>query len=398
MTAEHVGQFIGLLAALLLLPPFVERFTKLPQALTVISMGVVAGPIGFGIIGQTETIIILSTVGIISIFLHAGLDVELRAFRASWRETLESLLLVICLTAGIGYALFSFLGASATVSTLLATALVIPSASIILHGIASYGLQQEDAKWVKLTTITLEVSGLLAVFVLLNLHDLRTFYVGLAALIGAITFTPLIFRLLHSLVFVHTKGAEFPAVFLLALLAGYLTETIGVHYMFGSFFVGVILMWSIERARRLEIGGIPLLEEQEGLRAEFNKEKEGLLNTVGQFTRLFGPFFFFNVGLTLPGEAFSFGAAGLGAGAFVIVTLLRVMLSAVHRKIHHKEAWDNAVTMALLLSPTLVFTLVLAQLMLDAGFITPILYGALVTYGLLSLLVPLGALRGAKRR
>jgi hypothetical protein len=121
--------FIGLLFALFLLPKILQRF-RIPSAITSLCMG--AGATAMGWLIHDPTVNLLSTLGIVTLFLFAGLEIdadELKqfAYPLALHAAIWSVLAVITAL------LFAkVLGESARVSALLALAVVKPSNGLIL--------------------------------------------------------------------------------------------------------------------------------------------------------------------------------------------------------------------------------------------------------------------------
>jgi len=66
--------YVGLLFGLFILPHVLQR-VRVPTAITSFVLGG-ACALGFGLFTQDHTIALLSTLGIVALFLFAGLDVE----------------------------------------------------------------------------------------------------------------------------------------------------------------------------------------------------------------------------------------------------------------------------------------------------------------------------------
>src|SRR5688572_15164773 len=64
-----------LIVGLFIVARVLERF-RLPAAVTCVGLGAVMS-MGFGLFREDQTIPVLSTLGIVTLFLHAGLDVDL---------------------------------------------------------------------------------------------------------------------------------------------------------------------------------------------------------------------------------------------------------------------------------------------------------------------------------
>ena len=73
-TISQELQYVLLLFVLFVLPRVLQRY-RVPSAVTCVILGAAAG-IGFGLFRGDAAVSLLSTLGIVSLFLFAGLDVE----------------------------------------------------------------------------------------------------------------------------------------------------------------------------------------------------------------------------------------------------------------------------------------------------------------------------------
>ncbi|OYV72901.1 MAG: hypothetical protein B7Z74_04760, partial [Deltaproteobacteria bacterium 21-66-5] len=69
--------YVALLFALFVVPRVLQRF-RLPSAVTSVALGALAG-LGLGLFESDPTVRLLATLGIVALFLFAGLDVEFNA-------------------------------------------------------------------------------------------------------------------------------------------------------------------------------------------------------------------------------------------------------------------------------------------------------------------------------
>jgi hypothetical protein len=90
----------------------------------------------------------------------------------------------------------------------------------------------------------------------------------------------------------------------------------------------------------------------------------------------------------VPGEALSFEALGLGVLLTLVVLPLRIALVWLQRRAMFGESFRSSLRVSLALSPTLVFTLVLAGIMRERFEVPAVLYGALLLYAALNTLLP----------
>jgi Kef-type K+ transport system membrane component KefB len=193
---------------------------------------------------------------------------------------------------------------------------------------------------------------------------------GLAAVIAIL---PLIFRGFAATIAKYAPHSEFAFLLMLAVVCGYATRELGVYYLVGAFVVG----WAAGRFRE----GTPKAASEE------------LFRSVELFASFFVPFYFFAAGLHLKPENFSPVALLYGAIFLAVGVPVRVFAVVLHRRLVIRETASHSWRIGLSLSPTLVFCLVLAEIMRDDHGIPPEIYGGLVIYALASSMVPLLMLR-----
>jgi hypothetical protein len=68
---------------------------------------------------------------------------------------------------------------------------------------------------------------------------------------------------------------------------------------------------------------------------------------------------------------------------------VRIGAIVSHRVVHLREGWLEAVRVAMPLSPTLIFTMVLAGILRENFALPASVYGGLLVYAVLTTLVPL---------
>ena len=122
---------------------------------------------------------------------------------------------------------------------------------------------------------------------------------------------------------------------------------------------------------------------------------ERLLVGIELFASFFIPFYFFKAGLHLEPEAFGWRAILLGLAFTAVTVPLRVGLVVGFRRLVLAEAPRDGLRVGLSLVPTLVFTLVLADILKEQHAISPHLFGALVVFALVNTVLPGLLLRAA---
>lgn len=358
--------FLGLIFALIVIPRALQRF-RLPAPLSSFGLGMLAARLLGGAL-HDPTLALLSTLGISSLFLFAGLDVEVQELWRGRRPLVSHLLLQSLLVAGAVWYAVNSLGQPWTVALLAALALLTPSTGFILEALPALGLDADERFWVSIKAVGGEILALGIAFVVLQSGSTTALTVSSLVIVCMVFGIPLLLRLLVRLVVPYAPGAEFSLLVMVGLVAAYLTERLGVNYLFGAFLAGFI-------ARRLR-SRLPKLASDENLRA------------VQLFASFFVPFYFFAAGMDVPAAALTWRSLQLGLLFTGVMLPLRIAVVWLQRRFIKGETAVGSLKVATALTPTLIFTLVLATILRDRFHIADTLYGALLVYAGTSTLLP----------
>lgn len=362
--------YILLLFVLFVVPRFLQRY-RLPSAITSLLLG--AGATALGLFTHDPTIGLLATFGIVALFLLAGLDADIEELRPDLRVLLQHLgawsltLLAVVLTAA---AVFDLTLRSAT---LVGLAILTPSAGFILDSLGSLGLSPAEQRWTKSKAISAEFLALGVMFVVLQSTSARHMALSTLALVGLLAVLPPLFRWFAVRVAPFAPKSEFAFLLMVAMVCASATRALGVYYLVGAFLVGL--------AARQFRTRLPAASS------------ERVLAGVEAFAAVFVPFYFFKAGQGVrPDEL---GGVALLTGVVLVVggVALRLGKSVLHRWLALGEAPAKGLRIGLALLPTLVFTLVLADLLRDRPEVPPALIGGLVLYTVCVTLLPALVLR-----
>ena len=141
------------------MPRFLQRY-RLPAAVTSVALGAVAG-MGFGLFQNDATIQILSTFGIVSLFLFAGLEVDFAGLRKEAPVLLQHLVIRGILLAAATWVAQRVLSLELRPACLVALALFTPSAGFILDSLAALGLTDRERFWIQSKAGSPPSSGIL---------------------------------------------------------------------------------------------------------------------------------------------------------------------------------------------------------------------------------------------
>jgi len=358
--------YLGLIFGLIVIPRALQRF-RLPAPLSSFALGMLAAWL-LGPAYHDATLVLLATLGISSLFLFAGLEVDVDSLKRGRWPLIAHLLFSGLILAGTTWLAVRYFGFAWNTALLLALALLTPSTGFILESLARLGLDADERYWVTIKAIGAEILALVVVFVVLQSDSATHLEVSSLAILAMILGIPLLFGLLGRLVVPYAPGSEFSLLVMVGLLAAYLTDELGVHFLVGAFLAGFIA--------RLLRRRMPKLASPENLHA------------IQLFASFFIPFYFFSAGMGVPAAAFRLEALRLAALLTAAILPLRIAVVWCQRRFIQGETAGGSLRVATALTPTLIFTLVLATILRDRFHISDTLYGALLVYAALTTLLP----------
>jgi len=359
-------QYVVLLFVLFVLPRALQRY-RLPSAVTCVVLGAIAS-IGFGLFRRDPAVNLLSTLGIVSLFLFAGLDVEFHELRRNVRILAQHIVIRVVLLVVVTWVALLALRLPLQPSILVALALTTPSTGFILDSLNSLGVSDHERTWIKSKAIATELVALAVLFVALQPPDLTSILSSTAIMVAMIAFLPLIFWVFAKVVLPYAPKSEFAFLLMIAVLCALVTRQLGAYYLVGAFIVGL----TAQRFRE----HMPAIASAQ------------MIHAVELFASFFVPFYFFHAGLGLQSGDFSAQAILLGAVFLGIMIPLRVYLVAVHRRYSLGEPLRSGARIGLSIAPTLVFTLVIAEILRDRFGVPQVLFGGLIVYTLANTLLP----------
>jgi Kef-type K+ transport system membrane component KefB len=335
--------------------------------LTALAFGAAFG-LGFGMFQADPTVGLLSTLGIVALFLFAGLDVEVGELRREVRTLAEHVGVRVIALAGVAVAISLLMGLEGRPALLVSLALLTPSTGFILDSLAGWGLSENEQFWVRSKAIATELVALVILFVVLQSTSVARLGLSAAALIAMIALLPLVFRWFAQVVIPHAPKSEFGLLMMVAVACALVTRKLGVYYLVGAFVVGM----AAQRFRT----ALPSLASAR------------MLGAVEAFATLFVPFYFFHAGLALSRDAFSWTSLGIGVLFVVTILPLQLLLVSGHRRLRFGERLNAGIRIGVPMLPTTVFTLVIVEILRDTYEVSPYIRGALVIYAIANTMVP----------
>lgn len=359
-------QYLVVVVGLFIVPRGLQRL-RIPSAITCVGLGAALG-MGAGLFHADSAVPLLSTLGIVALFLFAGLEVDFAELRRGWRITVGHLVLQALLLAATTWLLGRVFALAWRPALLLSLALLTPSTGFILDSLAGFGLNEQQRFWVKTKAIATELLALGALFVVVQSSSADQLALSTLALGVMIAVLPFAFQIFAARILPFAPKSEFAFLLILALVCAFVTRHLGVYYLVGAFVVGVTAV----RLRKK----VPALAS------------ERLLIGIELFASFFIPFYFFKAGLHLEARYFELSSIGLGLLFVALGVPVRVAVVSGFRRLALRESWRAGGRVGLSLVPTLVFTLVLADIARQRFALPDSLYGALVVFALCNTTLP----------
>jgi Kef-type K+ transport system membrane component KefB len=122
---------------------------------------------------------------------------------------------------------------------------------------------------------------------------------------------------------------------------------------------------------------------------------EKMVDALEAFGSVFIPFYFFYAGTHVDARAIGWPALVAGALLLILFVPLRIATTALHRTVALKESEERGKRVGIALTPTLVFTLVISDILRTRYGAPLYLVGGLVLYTIVNTTLPAFLLRGA---
>ncbi|HVZ78598.1 MAG TPA: cation:proton antiporter [Gemmatimonadaceae bacterium] len=364
--------YIALLFALFVVPKALLRY-RIPDAVTCLLLGFAAVSLGFE--HGNPTVEILSTFGITALFLFAGLEIDAHELRRGARTLVQHAIIWSALVVAVSVLLIRVLGLEWRPAALASLALLTPSTGFILSSLRSLGLAPAEQFSVKTKAVGSELIALAALFFIMQTTSWQRFGIATGAMILIVAFIPFAFRLFATRISPWAPRSEFAFLLMVAVVCAYATRQLGVYYLVGAFLVGV----AAQRFRTQ----LPAMSS------------ERMVDALEAFGSVFIPFYFFAAGTHIAHDQITWVSAAVGLGLVLVAVPLRVLVVEGHRRVALDEAPAASRRVAVALVPTLVFTLVLSNLLTHTFGAPPWLVGALIIYTVVNTALPAFVLRAS---
>lgn len=288
----------------------------------------------------------LAMIGITSLFLFAGLEVETKDYKKNKRYFGKYLIIYSIALISIGFIFQVLFGFGIRTSLLFSLGIFTPSAGFILSSMRSYDIKESDEYWVKSKAIGKEIISIILMFFILQISNLILMATSLLVFASLYFIIPYLFKAFFKFISPYAPNTEVSFLVTIALVMGVLTKELGTYYIIGAFMVGLIAS-----KFKSEV---------------FDEDKESFLRTISSFFGVFLPFYFFYTGLSIDISQLSPNAAIYALSCFIIFTPIRMFLINMSFNNQYEGLRKNYYQISLSLMPTLIFGIIIAKLIIES--------------------------------
>ena len=359
-------QYFILFSVILLFPKLLLRF-RIPTALTALALGFVTA-LTLGWFKEDQLLLMLSRLGITSLFLFAGMEVDIDELKKDANVLVKNLLKSIALIVIIAILIRYIFDTGFRVALVLALGLMTPSTGFILNSLRGYELSPNQEKWVQSKAIAKELVAIFLLFFILQTESMEEFLISTGTLIGMVLILPVLFKFFLVKIAPFAPDSEVTFLILIALLCGVITKQLGTYYLVGAFIVGM----TAGRFRHF---------------IEHEKSQK-VLYSVSFFFSFFVPFYFYRAGLTFPTEILSWEGFGVGIAFLMIFLPIRMLEVMSSIWLFLRGTLDDSLKISITLLPTLIFGLVIATVLREQFNASGYLVSGLIVYTIGSSIIP----------
>ena len=234
---------------ILLLSPILLKKLRTPSIIGLIIAGVIVGPKGIGLLAANREIDLLGSIGLLYIMFLAGLEIDMKDFKANQNRSITfgalTFLVPICTGFIITYYVFDYPFKGALLFASMFSTHTLVSYPIVNR----YGLGKNNAVTVAIggTIITDTAVLLLLTIIAASVHGTLTLGFWIQLVLSLIVFVWFMLRGVPAITkwFFRNMGAdintEYTFILIVVLTAALLAKLAGVEGIIGAFLAGLAL-------------------------------------------------------------------------------------------------------------------------------------------------------------
>lgn len=359
-------EYLAIFITVLILPKILLR-VRIPSGITALVIGVIFALYDPSI-SQESLFRFLSQIGITSLFLFAGLEVDVNELKEDKPYLLKYLSKFVVVLSMITYGFMSMMGMPFQSALIFALGIFTPSAGFIMNSLHSFNVNEDQEYWIKSKAISKEVISILLLFVALQWDSPKSMFFSLLFFGALFAFLPAIFKIFFKFISPYAPNSEIPFLVALSLISGIISKELGAYYLVGAFIVGLI-------GSRFK-------------RSIFKEGEDALFRSLSGFFNVFLPFYFFYAGTKIYLSEINYSSIQYALILFVIFVPIRLLIIKTSFRFFLNEIVENTYKVSFSLMPTLIFGLVIASILRERNLLAPEYSYALIIYTLLTSLMP----------
>ena len=355
-----------LFAVVLLVPKILLRY-RIPVGLSALGIGIITS-LSTDWFQNDELLLMLSRLGITSLFLFAGMEVDTEDLKKNASAISKHLVKATAIIFVSALLCIHFLDLTFRPALILALGLLTPSTGFILNSLKASNFKEQEEYWIRTKAIAKEIVAIALLFLALQSQSWEQLLSSTAVILAMILLLPTIFRFFLKRIAPYAQDSEVAFLVLIALVCGVITMKIGAYYLVGAFIVGMTA------GRFKHFMG--------------NTESANTLQSLASFFTVFIPFYFYKAGLGFSEDLFT--VDGLLVGVVFLIVFIPLRVLSVFSTFHFflKDFWEDRWPIAMNLLPTLIFGLVVAGILQEDFGVSPYIISGLVIYTIVSSIIP----------
>lgn len=387
VASDILVTFMFLMVGLFFVPKLLQK-AKIPAPVTEFFLGVAVVLLIPAFVTQemTSIVTVFATIGVITIFMFAGTEVDFHFLQRNRKRiflsvaahvVLIAILALLLLWLDLSGRLDALPGASAislVAALLISLVLITPSSGFIVSMLNTSKVSTRHKAHHTARAISVEIVAILLLIVLLQLGQPINIFFVFIALAAIVMGLPWLINLAYSKILSKLVNVEFSFFFVVALISAYATELLGLHFIIGAFVAGLVIHNFIE-----------LLVQDTRLT---HKRADRLVHGMNFLATLFVPFYFFSVGMQFQSAYFRPAIIIPALVLFVVVTCLRLGIISWFQAMYSKR-FKHELRGATALLPTLMVGFIIADIIHQSGYISDSLFAVLIWYAVLTSLTPI---------
>lgn len=246
---ENPVLIFSLILLIILLAPVILQRIRIPGIIGLIISGIVIGPAGFNILGESLFVDVFSTIGLLYIMFIAGLELDLNEFRVNRNKSLVFGFLTFSIPLAVGFPVCHYLLGFDFNASLLTSSMFATHTLVTYPIVSKLNVSKNAAVAITVGgTILTDTAVLIILAVILGAHDgglTQEFWIRLA--ISLVLFSAFMFLVIPRIAkwffrkLESEKHSHYIFVLSVVFFAAFLAEIAGLESIIGAFVAGLAL-------------------------------------------------------------------------------------------------------------------------------------------------------------